>query len=146
MKLNRTILVINLLVITLYFSGQLYSQSLDSTTIISSDTEDDIQELGFVYENMPEFPGGLDSLRIYLQSKISITQDSIIDGKVYVQFWIDKSGNVIDSKIIRGINSYQDNEALRVVNSMPKWKPGENNGEKRKVPFTIPIIFKKTEE
>jgi TonB family protein len=105
---------------------------------------DSIFELGFGYiENLPEFPGGIDSLRVYLQSNISINKDSIVNGRVYVEFWIDTDGNPVDAKVVRGINNYQDNEALRIINSMPKWKPGVNNGKKIKVPFTYPIIFKR---
>ncbi|MEA2105703.1 MAG: energy transducer TonB [Bacteroidota bacterium] len=108
---------------------------------------DSVFELGFsTLEIMPEFQGGFDSLRNYLQSQILIPQDSIVNGQVFVEFWIDTDGKPVDARIIRGINNYQDKEALRIVNSMPKWNPGENNGEKRKVSFTIPIIFKKTEE
>jgi TonB family protein len=105
---------------------------------------DSILELGFGYiENLPEFPGGIDSLRVYLQSNISINKDSIVKGRVFVEFWIDTDGNPVDAKVVRGINNYQDNEALRIINSMPKWKPGVNKGKKIKVPFTYPIIFKR---
>jgi len=114
---------------------------------IYPDNEDEVEELGMtIVEYAPEFPGGIDSLRSYLQSNISIPNDSIINGRVFVQFWIDTTGKPIDSRVIRGINPSQDKEALRIVNSMPKWKPGEQRGKKIIVPFTVPIIFRKIDE
>jgi TonB family protein len=111
------------------------------------DNEDEVEEVGiFIVEHAPEFPGGIDSLRNFLQSSISIPNDSIINGRVFIQFWIDTTGRPIDSRVVRGINPHQDNEALRIVNSMPNWKPGEQRGKKIQVPFTVPIIFRKIDE
>ncbi|RLD54902.1 MAG: hypothetical protein DRJ01_17415 [Bacteroidetes bacterium] len=113
------------------------------TTLNQQNQEDLI--MGWFVEKFPEFQGGIDSLRKYIQSNIIIPKDSIIQGRVFVSFWIDTLGQVTDAKIARGINVKQNNEALRIINSLPKWQPGETRGKKIKVPYTIPVIFKKDE-
>ena len=113
------------------------------TTLNQQNQEDLI--MGRFVEKFPEFQGGIDSLRKYIQSNIIIPKDSIIQGRVFVSFWIDTLGQVTDVKIARGINVKQNNEALRIINSLPKWQPGETRGKKIKVPYTIPVIFKKDE-
>jgi len=93
-------------------------------------------------ERLAEFPGGMDSLKIYLQSSIRIPKDSIESGKVYVQFNIDKNGFVDKPLVIRGINIRQDAEALRIVREMPQWTPASLQGENVGMPYTVPIIFR----
>lgn len=93
-------------------------------------------------EKLAEFPGGMDSLKIYLQSSIRIPKDSIESGKVFVQFNIDKNGFVDKPLVIRGINKRQDAEALRIVREMPQWTPVKLQGENVGMPYTIPIIFR----
>ncbi len=93
-------------------------------------------------EQLAEFPGGMDSLKLYLQSSIKIPKDSIESGKVYVQFNIDKNGFVDKPLVIRGINKRQDAEALRIVREMPQWTPARLQGENVGMPYTVPIIFR----
>lgn len=103
---------------------------------------------GKVYEKveqMPEFPGGQTELINFLMKSVKYPRESMekgIQGKVFVSFVISKKGSVLNTKIERGVDPLLDAEALRVVNSMPKWKPGKEKGKKVAVQFTLPISFR----
>ena len=103
-----------------------------------------IEKIYMVVENPPEFPGGDAGLIKYLQKNIKYPEEAEknnIQGRVYVQFVIDKEGNVRDVKIIRGAWEELNEEALRVVSQMPQWKPGRQNGRRVSVMFNLPINF-----
>lgn len=102
-------------------------------------------ELIMYMDEPPTFPGGIDSLKIYLQSSISLKSDSIVSGKVFIQFKIDTLGQVKDCRLLRGINDYQNKEALRIVENMPKWKPAKQGSDFIETPFVIPVIFRNDE-
>ena len=111
--------------------------------IIEIEEEDD-DEFFMVVENMPEFPGGDLGLMKYIQRNVKyppIAKEYNITGKVYVSFIVDKSGAVTNVKIVRGVDKNLDAEALRVVKSLPKYKPGKQRGQPVRVMFTIPINF-----
>jgi protein TonB len=96
-----------------------------------------------VVEEMPSFPGGEEKLFEYL-SKIkypSIARENGISGRVYVTFVVDKDGKIKDAKILRGIGGGCDEEAMRVVKSMPDWKPGRQNGRNVSVQYNLPVNF-----
>jgi len=98
-----------------------------------------------VIEDKPEFPGGMPKLMQYLGKNTKfpqIAKENGIQGRVYVQFVIDKKGNVVDVEVVRGVDPYLDKEALRVVKGMPKWKPGKQRGKPVKVSYIVPINFK----
>ena len=98
----------------------------------------------YVVEEMPEFPGGDKELRQYIANNVEYpeeAQKNNIEGKVFVSFVVAKDGNVKDAKIERGVAPSIDNEALRVVNSLPKWTPGKQRGQAVNVKFTVPINF-----
>lgn len=102
------------------------------------------EQVFFVVENMPEYPGGEMALRNYIANNIKypeVAQKNGISGKVYVTFVVSKDGSVANVKIARGVDPSLDKEALRVVNSLPKWKPGEQRGTKVNVSYTVPINF-----
>tara|TARA_B110000467_G_C18096321_1_gene354710 strand:- start:45 stop:698 length:654 start_codon:yes stop_codon:yes gene_type:complete len=106
--------------------------------------EEDDDEFFMVVENMPEFPGGDLGLMKYIQKNVkypAIAKEYNITGKVYVSFIVDKSGSVTNAKIVRGVDKNLDAEALRVVKSLPKYKPGKQRGKAVRVMFTIPINF-----
>ncbi len=94
-------------------------------------------------EKIAEFPGGNDSLMKFIARNFkysSINKDGNVNGtKLYIEFIIDKNGNVKNAKIIKGINTSLDNEALRVVNAMPKWKPAQQNGKSVNSRYNLPI-------
>jgi TonB family protein len=124
-----------------------YNDSLNETEKTHEDTlqnaEDD-EEFFMVVENMPEFPGGDLGLMKYIQKNVkypAIAKEYYITGKVYVSFIVDKKGSVTNVKIVRGVDKNLDAEAMRVVKSLPKYKPGLQRGEPVRVMFTIPINF-----
>ena len=106
--------------------------------------EEDDDEFFMVVENMPKFPGGDLGLMKYIQKNVkypAIAKEYNITGKVYVSFIVDRSGSVTNAKIVRGVDKNLDAEALRVVKSLPKYKPGRQRGKAVRVMFTIPINF-----
>ena len=106
--------------------------------------EEDDEEFFMVVENMPEFPGGDLGLMKYIQKNVkypAIAKEYNITGKVYVSFIVDKKGSVTNVKIVRGVDKNLDTEAMRVVKSLPKYKPGKQRGKSVRVMFTIPINF-----
>jgi len=106
--------------------------------------EEDDEEFFMVVENMPEFPGGDLGLMKYIQKNVkypAIAKEYNITGKVYVSFIVDRSGSVTNVKIVRGVDKNLDAEAMRVVKSLPKYKPGKQRGKAVRVMFTIPINF-----
>jgi periplasmic protein TonB len=97
----------------------------------------------FVQE-MPEYYGGQKAMLKYLQSQIIYPASAVrvnVSGKVYVRFVIEKDGSVNQVSVLRGVGFGCDEEAQRVVKSMPKWKPGVQNGQNVRVWMNIPIVF-----
>ena len=106
--------------------------------------EEDDDEVFMVVENMPEFPGGDLGLMKYIQKNVKyppIAKEYNITGKVYISFVVDKSGSVTNVKVVRGVDKNLDAEAVRVIKSLPKYKPGKQRGKAVKVMFTVPINF-----
>lgn len=114
--------------------------------VISAKEEEEEEEaqVFFIVEDMPEFPGGEMALRTYIANAIKypvIAQENGIQGKVYVTFVVGKDGSVSNASIARGVDPSIDKEALRVVNTLPKWKPGKQRGKPVNVSYTVPINF-----
>ena len=107
--------------------------------------EEPKEEEPFTYvEQMPTFPDGTDAMYKYIYEKIkypAIARENGISGQVIVQFVVSKEGDIQKAKVMRGIGGGCNEEALRVVNGMPKWKPGKHNGRAVPVTFTLPIKF-----
>ncbi|MCQ2237231.1 MAG: M56 family metallopeptidase [Bacteroidales bacterium] len=104
----------------------------------------DGEKVFIVAEVMPQYPGGDEALRHFLASEVKYPESAIkkgIQGRVFVTFIVDKNGDVRDAKIARGIYKALDDEALRVVKSMPKWSPGSQRGSSVAVSYTVPINF-----
>ena len=108
--------------------------------------EEEEEEVPFALaEVRPEFPGGEAALQKYIASHVQypeVARDNGLQGKVYVQFVINKRGEVENAIIARGIDAVLDKEALRVIQSLPKWKPGVQRGKPVRVSYTVPINFK----
>ncbi|HHW60134.1 MAG: energy transducer TonB [Bacteroidales bacterium] len=103
------------------------------------------EEIFTFVEEYPEFPGGEKALYEYIKNNIrypEVARTSGITGTVYVQFVVEKDGSISDVKVLRGIGGGCDEEAVRVVKSMPKWKPGKQRGQPVRVYYTLPIDFK----
>jgi len=95
-------------------------------------------------EQMPVFPGGEEALMKYISGEVKYPEDAKKagkQGKVYISFVVNKTGNVVDAKIVRGAFPSIDQEALRVIGNMPQWTPGKEKGENVSVQFTLPIAF-----
>lgn len=99
-------------------------------------------------DTMAEFPGGMEAVKTFIVENVNYTESlkSTEGGKVFVSFVVNKEGNVVNAAIERGINEELDNEALRVVSELPKWKPALKDGKKVNVKFTVPINFSFSEE
>ena len=107
--------------------------------------EPEEQTIFEVVENMPDFPGGQAALMQYLAKNIkypTIAQENGTQGRVIVQFVVNKDGSIVDAKVVRSVDPYLDKEALRVINTMPKWKPGMQRGKPVRVKFTVPVMFR----
>lgn len=98
----------------------------------------------FIVEEMPEFPGGEDALKEFVQSELKYpveAKEKGIQGRVYVVFIVSATGDVEGVKIAKGVHPSLDAEAMRVVRAMPQWKPGKQRGVNVAVSYTIPINF-----
>ena len=96
-------------------------------------------------EQMPQFPGGEAALMKYLQSHINyppMAAENNVQGKVVVQFVVDKTGKVGEVKVVRSVDKDLDREAVRVCKSLPKFTPGRQNGQAVSVWYTLPVTFK----
>ena len=102
-----------------------------------------------VVEHMPEFPGGgMPVLMEYLSKNIKYPEAAMkkgTQGRVTVQFVVEKDGSIANARVLRGIDPELDKEAVRVISAMPKWKPGTQKGEAVRVKYTVPVMFRLTE-
>lgn len=102
------------------------------------------EEVFLIVEQEAEFPGGLDALSKYLSANLTYPQearDANVEGKVIVQFVIEKNGKVSNIKVLRDIGSGCGEEAVRVIKGMPRWKPGQQRGKPVRCQFTLPVNF-----
>lgn len=101
-----------------------------------------------VYEKaevMPEFPGGEQAMIDFVAKSVTYPKEAMekeISGRVLVGFIVEKDGSITETEVVKGIGGGCDEEALRVVKAMPKWKPGKQDGKPVRVHFLLPIIFK----
>lgn len=108
--------------------------------------EPEEQTIFEIVEEAPEFiNGGMAGLMQYLSKNIkypTIAQENGTQGRVAVQFVVNRDGSIVDAKVMRGVDPYLDKEALRVINSMPKWKPGKQRGKPVRCRYTVPVMFR----
>ena len=98
-----------------------------------------------VVEEMPQFPGGAPKLMEYLSQNIHYPKDAMEankQGRVIVTFVVEKDGSISDAKVVKSVDPSLDEEALRVINTMPDWTPGKQNGEPVNTKYTVPITFR----
>lgn len=136
------------LVVFLFISINTFAQNNpQKTEPNTAPIEEAPQEETFVIvEQMPEFPGGQGALMQYLVSNIKYPEECRkmgVEGKVFVKFIVDPTGKIINAQILRGVEDGKllEKEALRVIQSMPNWKPGKQGGKNVSVYFTLPISF-----
>ena len=131
----KTLFILFLFIITFYANAQ-------EDVLVHPDRVYPEIEVG--EDKEPEFPGGERALQRFIVDNVEYPQTAIKqkeEGKVFVQFIIEGDGSLFDVKIARGVSEALDNEALRIVKSMPKWIPGESNGKVVRVKYTLPINF-----
>jgi len=117
---------------------------LNQNKVIVEEKTDNEKPFEVVEEN-PSFPGGLSELNKFLSDNIRypvIAQENGIQGRVIIKFVVSKTGNISDVQVVRGVDPSLDKEAVRVVQSMPKWIPGRQRGQAVPVYFTLPVVFK----
>ena len=98
-----------------------------------------------VVEEMPKFPGGDAAMMEFLRNTVKYPEEAMkngIQGRVVVQFIIEKDGSISEAKVIKKVNEQLDAEALRVVGEMPNWTPGKQKGKEVRVKFTLPVTFR----
>ncbi len=98
-----------------------------------------------VVEQQPQFPGGMGALNQWLGSNIkypAMAAENGIEGRVIVQFVVERDGSVSGVHVVRGVDPSLDKEATRVVAQMPKWIPGKQNGSAVRVKYTVPVTFR----
>ena len=98
-----------------------------------------------VVEVMPQFPGGQIAMLKYIMENIKYPEQAMkegIQGRVAVRFIVEKDGSISNVKAVRSVHPLLDKEAVRVVESMPKWSPGKQNGKPVRVRFNVPVMFK----
>ena len=118
------------------------SSEIKEEMLESRATEGEVHK---ICEEMPDFPGGMVECMKWLANNVKYPEEAIQnkkEGRVIVQFVVNKDGSVMDAKVVRSIDPLLDKEALRVINLMPKWKPGKNQGEAVRVRYTMPVMFK----
>jgi periplasmic protein TonB len=113
---------------------------------VKTDEEESAEEaqIFMVVESMPEYPGGEAALYAYLAENIKYPQmakESGIQGRVFVTFVVERDGRVTDVRVLRGIGGGCDEEAIRVVEGMPKWSPGKQRGKSVRVQYNLPVKF-----
>ena len=110
-----------------------------------TDEDEDIDYVYKIVEKKAEFPGGQRKLMEYLKKNVKYPQlalDKSIEGRVLVKFTIKKDGTIDDIRVIKGVDSILDEEAIRVVKNMPKWIPAQHNGKDVNSTFMLPISFR----
>ena len=98
----------------------------------------------FEVVQIPEFPGGERALRKFIAKNLNYPEEAKnkkIEGKVWIRFVVSKTGDIEDVKVAKGAAPLLDNEAIRIVQSMPKWKTEKKRGKPVACPITIPIVF-----
>ena len=123
---------------TFTLSEHLFEQLLD----IATSEADTVYQ---IVEEMPQFPGGENALMEYVSKNVVYPEEAKekeIQGRVFISFVVEKDGSIGEVKVLRGIGGGCDEESVRVISDMPKWKPGKQKGEFVRVSYQIPIMFK----
>ena len=139
--MKKTVLLLGVMLFALNIQAQIATEKNNATDCVTTDEVFDFQ----VVDKKPKFPGGMTSLQSYINRSLKYPQVSCENnsqGRVIVRFIIDSNGIVISPQVVRSSGDfYLDMEAVRVIESMPKWKPGKHKGKPVCVYFTMPIVF-----
>ncbi len=125
-------------------SGGSTDKAQESTKVAQTENASSRDEIFQVVEEMPEYPGGMSELMKYFSTNMRYpkeAQSKGIQGRVIVQFVVEKDGSITDAKVMKPVDPQLDAEALRVVNAMPSWTPGKQRGKAVRVRYTLPVMF-----
>ena len=139
--MKKTVLLLGVMLFALNIQAQIATEKNNATDSVTTDEVFDFQ----VVDKKPKFPGGTTSLQSYINRSLKypqVSRENNSQGRVIVRFIIDSNGIVISPLVVRSSGDfYLDMEAVRVIESMPKWKPGKHKGKPVCVYFTMPIVF-----
>lgn len=144
MKKNKILVLVAMVCCMAIKMGAQVSQEVQPVTNTSKPATDSNEQIFEKVDQNPSFPGGSEELMKWLRKNMKYPPEAMennIQGKVTVQFVIDKDGSVVDPQVIHSVAPSLDKEALRVVRAMPKWVPGKQKGKAVRVRFNIPITF-----
>ena len=131
--------------IFIFITAMLAGSMMAQTPVQSDSIENEIVELTVV-EQMPEFPGGQNALIQYLSQNIRyplIAKENKIQGRTLVSFIVEKDGKISNVQVLRSSGDMMlDREAMRVIRTMPRWRPGYMKGQPVRVQYQVPITFK----
>jgi protein TonB len=126
-------------------SAQVVTQEpLDEVVQPAPPVEEGAEQIYDIVEEMPEYPGGQEAMFKFLSQSIVYPQEMVdagVRGRVYVEFIVRQDGGITDATVLRGVAGPLDQEAIRVVKTMPKWMPGRQNGKPVDVRYRLPIAF-----
>ena len=115
------------------------------TPVEVEEEEVEEEQIFQIVEEPASFPGGMGECMKWLGKNIkypTISQENGVQGRVIIQFVVNKDGSIVDAQVARGVDPYLDKEALRVVGQMPKWSPGKQRGKAVRCQFTLPVQFR----
>lgn len=131
------------LALTIMLASNLFAQKTETES--KKETQEESTEGVFVnYETQPEFPGGTEALKAYIKNEMRYPQEAIekgIEGRVMMTYTVEVDGSLTDIEISKGVDTLLDQEALRIIEAMPKWKPGIQRGQAVRVRYRLPIVF-----
>ena len=113
-----------------------------TTNVVEEEQNATDEKVFDVVDNMPEFPGGMGALMQYLSDNIRYPEEIDIQGRVIVRFVVGKDGSISNAQVVKSVHPSFDAEALRIINNMPKWIPGKQNGKPVNCKYTVPISFR----
>ena len=111
----------------------------------TTQSTDDQSQIFITVEDPPQFPGGLSAMAKFLNENIKyprVAEVNKVQGRVICNFVVEKDGSISTVEVVQGVDSTIDREAVRVIQSMPKWKPGMHRGQPVRVRFTIGLVFR----
>ena len=140
--MKKTVLLLGVMLFTLNIQAQIDIEKSNTTDYATTEQIYDVQKV----DKQPKFPGGTTSLQSYINRSLKypqVSRENNSQGRVIVRFIINSDGTVTSPQVVRSSGDfYLDMEAVRVIESMPKWKPGKHKGKPVRVLFTFPVIFR----
>ena len=118
---------------------------IKQVVIEEEEEEEENEEVFLVVEEQPEFPGGMAKLMKYFSDNVRypvVAAENGIQGRVICQFTVWRDGSIRDIVVVRGVDKSLDKEAVRLIENMPKWKPGKQRGKEVSCKFTVPVSFR----